>query len=258
MLVLSDEPAAAGLPIARDAGVAAEAIDYRAYPGKEAFEAALDARLLAASAEIVCLAGFMRALSPPFVERWKGRMLNIHPSLLPNLRGLHTHRRALAQGLAEHGCTVHFVTAELDAGPIIAQARVRVLQGRRRRGAGGARSEGGAPDLSRGLEGGRPLARRRRSRSAQRMTAPVSEASSFQAVEFGNLARHARKRPGQDRPNPAKEKAVISLDSLRPNWAFSMALRLIPGDGRFSLSPPFAAQPPRVRRAADGLTIQPR
>jgi phosphoribosylglycinamide formyltransferase-1 len=129
VLVLSDEPAAAGLPIARDAGVAAEAIDYRAYPRKEAFEAALDARLLAASAELVCLAGFMRVLSPPFVERWKGRMLNIHPSLLPNLRGLHTHERALAQGLAEHGCTVHFVTAELDAGPIVAQARVRVLEG---------------------------------------------------------------------------------------------------------------------------------
>ena len=129
VLVLSDEPAAAGLPIARDAGVAAEAIEYRAYPRKEAFEAALDARLLAASAELVCLAGFMRVLSPPFVERWKGRMLNIHPSLLPNLRGLHTHQRALAQGLAEHGCTVHFVTAELDAGPIIAQARVRVLKG---------------------------------------------------------------------------------------------------------------------------------
>jgi phosphoribosylglycinamide formyltransferase-1 len=128
VLVLSDEAAAGGLPIARDAGVAAEAIDYRAYPGKEAFEAALDARLLAASAEIVCLAGFMRVLSPPFVERWKGRTLNIHPSLLPNLRGLNTHRRALAQGLAEHGCTVHFVTAELDAGPIIAQARVRVLK----------------------------------------------------------------------------------------------------------------------------------
>ena len=129
VLVLSDEPAAAGLPIARDAGVAAEAIDYRAYRGKQAFEASLDARLRAARAEIVCLAGFMRVLSSPFVERWKGRMLNIHPSLLPNLRGLHTHQRALAQGLAEHGCTVHFVTAELDAGPIIAQARVRVLEG---------------------------------------------------------------------------------------------------------------------------------
>jgi len=128
VLVLSDNPAAPGLPIARDAGVSAEAIDYRAYPKREAFEAALDARLLAASAEIVCLAGFMRVLSPPFVERWKGRMLNVHPSLLPDLRGLHTHQRALAQALTEHGCTVHFVTADLDAGPIIAQARVRVLE----------------------------------------------------------------------------------------------------------------------------------
>ncbi len=129
VLVLSDDPAAAGLAVARRAGVAAEALDFRAYSGKQAFEAALDARLRAACAEIVCLAGFMRVLSPPFVERWKGRMLNIHPSLLPNLRGLHTHRRALAQGLAEHGCTVHFVTAELDAGPIVAQARVCVLEG---------------------------------------------------------------------------------------------------------------------------------
>jgi phosphoribosylformylglycinamidine cyclo-ligase len=109
--------------------LAAEATDFRAYPGKAAFEAALDARLRAERAEIVCLAGFMRVLSPPFVERWKGRILNIHPSLLPNLRGLNTHERALRQGVAEHGCTVHFVTAELDAGPIIAQARVPVLTG---------------------------------------------------------------------------------------------------------------------------------
>jgi phosphoribosylglycinamide formyltransferase-1 len=76
---------------------------------------------------MVCLAGFMRVLSASFVEGWKGRMLNIHPSLLPNLRGLNTHERALAGGLAEHGCTVHFVTAELDAGPILARARVPVL-----------------------------------------------------------------------------------------------------------------------------------
>jgi phosphoribosylglycinamide formyltransferase-1 len=129
VLVLSDDPAAAGLAAARKAGVAAEAIDFRTYSGKEAFEAALNAQLRAASAEIVCLAGFMRVLSPPFVERWKGHLLNIHPSLLPDLRGLHTHQRALDQGLAEHGCTVHLVTAELDAGPIIAQARVRVLPG---------------------------------------------------------------------------------------------------------------------------------
>jgi phosphoribosylglycinamide formyltransferase 1 len=129
VLVLSDDPPAAGLPLARRFGVAAEAIDFRAYTGKPAFEAALDARLTAAAVEIVCLAGFMRVLSPSFVERWEGRMLNIHPSLLPNLRGLNTHERALAQGFAEHGCTVHLVTAELDAGPILAQARVPVLPG---------------------------------------------------------------------------------------------------------------------------------
>jgi phosphoribosylglycinamide formyltransferase 1 len=129
VLVLSDDPAAAGLSLARKLGVAAEAIDFRAYTGKPAFEAALAARLTSASVEIVCLAGFMRVLSPSFVERWRGRMLNIHPSLLPKLRGLNTHERALAQGLVEHGCTVHLVTAELDAGPILAQARVPVLQG---------------------------------------------------------------------------------------------------------------------------------
>jgi phosphoribosylglycinamide formyltransferase 1 len=129
VLVLSDDPGAAGLPLARSLGVAAEAVDFRAYAGKPAFEEALHARLASASIDIVCLAGFMRVLSPSFVERWRGRMLNIHPSLLPNLRGLHTHERALAQGLAEHGCTVHLVTAELDAGPILAQVRVPVLQG---------------------------------------------------------------------------------------------------------------------------------
>ncbi len=129
VLVLSDNPAAPGLPLARKLGVAAEALDFRAYPGKPAFEAALQTRLRAASTEIICLAGFMRVLSAPFVEGWRGRLLNIHPSLLPNLRGLNTHERALAQGLAEHGCTVHLVTAEIDAGPILAQARVPVLPG---------------------------------------------------------------------------------------------------------------------------------
>jgi phosphoribosylglycinamide formyltransferase-1 len=127
VLVLSDDPAAAGLPRARELGVAAEAIDFRTCRGKADFEAALQTRLLEVSVEMVCLAGFMRVLSASFVEGWKGRMLNIHPSLLPNLRGLNTHERALAGGLAEHGCTVHFVTAELDAGPILARARVPVL-----------------------------------------------------------------------------------------------------------------------------------
>jgi phosphoribosylglycinamide formyltransferase 1 len=129
VLVLSDKPAARGLAVAHEAGVPAEAIDFRAYAGKAAFEAALEARLRAQRAEIICLAGFMRLLSPAFVDRWKGRILNIHPSLLPNLRGLNTHERALREGLAEHGCTVHFVTTELDAGPIIVQARVSVLPG---------------------------------------------------------------------------------------------------------------------------------
>jgi len=128
-LVLSDDPGAAGLSLARDLGVEAEPIDFHAYASKPAFEAALQARLASAAIDIVCLAGFMRLLSPSFVERWRGRMLNIHPSLLPHLRGLKTHERALAQGLVEHGCTVHLVTAELDAGPILAQARVPVLPG---------------------------------------------------------------------------------------------------------------------------------
>ncbi len=128
-LVLSDRPQAAGLAVAREAGLAAEAINFQSLPDKSAFEAALDARLRAAGVELICLAGFMRILSGDFVGRWEGRILNIHPSLLPDLRGLRTHERALAAGRAEHGCTVHYVSAELDAGPIIAQARVPVLPG---------------------------------------------------------------------------------------------------------------------------------
>ncbi len=128
-LVLSDRSQAAGLEVAREAGVTAEAVDFRRFSGKAAFEAELDERLRAAEIELVCLAGFMRILSAGFVERWQGRILNIHPSLLPDLRGLHTHERALAEGRAEHGCTVHYVSAELDGGPIIAMARVPVLPG---------------------------------------------------------------------------------------------------------------------------------
>jgi phosphoribosylglycinamide formyltransferase-1 len=128
-LVLSDRPGAAGLEVARKIGVAAEALDFRSYSGKAEFESALDQRLRAARVELICLAGFMRILSPAFVERWSGRILNIHPSLLPDLRGLKTHERALAEGRSEHGCTVHYVSADLDAGPIIVQARVPVLPG---------------------------------------------------------------------------------------------------------------------------------
>ena len=128
-LVLSDRPLAAGLAAAREAGVEARGLDYRQFAGNQAFESAVTAALAAAGDELVCLAGFMRILSPGFVERWRGRILNIHPSLLPDLKGLHTHERALGEGLTEHGCTVHFVTADLDAGPIVAQARAPVLPG---------------------------------------------------------------------------------------------------------------------------------
>ncbi len=105
-------------------------VDHRPYgEDRAAFESALDAALAEAAPDILCLAGFMRVLTPGFVRRWQGRMLNIHPSLLPKYRGLHTHARALAAGDAEHGCTVHEVTAELDDGPILGQARLPVLPG---------------------------------------------------------------------------------------------------------------------------------
>lgn len=130
VLVLSNNPDAGGLETARAAGIPTVAIDHRPF-GKDraAHEAEIDAALRAAEIEIVCLAGYMRLLTPYLVSRWAGRMLNIHPSLLPALKGLHTHERAIAAGHAEHGCTVHLVTEDLDAGPIVAQARVPVLAG---------------------------------------------------------------------------------------------------------------------------------
>ena len=129
-LVLSDKPRRGGARGGacggrRDLGRST----YKTFAGKPEFEAAMTAALVAADVEVICLAGFMRILSPSFVERWRGRILNVHPSLLPDLKGLDTHERALAEGRAEHGCTVHFVTADLDAGPIVAQARVPVLSG---------------------------------------------------------------------------------------------------------------------------------
>lgn len=128
-LVLSNRPEAAGLARAAQAGIETATVDHKAFPDRESFERALDARLGEAGIELVCLAGFMRVLTPWFVERWTGRMLNIHPSLLPAFRGTHTHERALAEGVLLHGCTVHFVVPELDAGPIVAQAAVQVLPG---------------------------------------------------------------------------------------------------------------------------------
>lgn len=128
-LVLSDQPKAEGIRAAQSAGVAAFGFDYKRFRSRTDFETAIGTALAGANVEVVCLAGFMRILSSTFVERWRGRILNIHPSLLPDLKGLHTHERALEDGRAEHGCTVHFVTADLDAGPIVAQARVPVLPG---------------------------------------------------------------------------------------------------------------------------------
>jgi phosphoribosylglycinamide formyltransferase-1 len=128
-LVLSNRPDAEGLERARAAGIEALAVDHKAYSTRESFEQALDATLRERRIEFICLAGFMRVLTNWFVERWAGRMLNIHPSLLPLFRGIDTHRRALAEGVLVHGCTVHFVVPELDAGPIVAQAAVPVVPG---------------------------------------------------------------------------------------------------------------------------------
>lgn len=129
-VVISNTPTAAGLAIARQAGVPALAIDHRAFGrDREAHERAIDAALLEHRVQIVCLAGYMRLLTSWLVGRWAGRMLNIHPSLLPALPGLHTHAQALAAGHSVHGCTVHLVTEIMDAGPILAQQAVPVLPG---------------------------------------------------------------------------------------------------------------------------------
>jgi phosphoribosylglycinamide formyltransferase-1 len=128
--VLSNRPQAAGLERAKAMGVPTTVIDHTTFGGdREAFERALDAELQSHGIDIVCLAGFMRLLSPWFVERWRGRMLNIHPSLLPQFKGLDTHRRALEASVTHHGATVHFVVPEMDAGPIIAQEQVAVAAG---------------------------------------------------------------------------------------------------------------------------------
>jgi phosphoribosylglycinamide formyltransferase 1 len=125
-LVISNRPQAAGLQHAADAGIAAEVIDHQRFPGREEFDRAVSAALEASDVELICLAGFMRLLSPWFAERWRDRVLNIHPSLLPAFPGLDTHRRALAAGVRFSGCTVHFVRAALDAGPIVVQGVVPV------------------------------------------------------------------------------------------------------------------------------------
>ena len=127
VLVISNRPDAPGIAYARKAGIATTVVDHTDYgKNREAFERALQSVLEDSRIEIVCLAGFMRLLTPWFIERWQGRMLNIHPALLPKFKGLHTHEQALAAGATEHGATVHFVTADMDAGPIVCQGAVPV------------------------------------------------------------------------------------------------------------------------------------
>lgn len=127
--VISNQADAAGLAVAARHGVATGVVEHRAFAGRESFDAALAAAIDRHAPKLVALAGFMRVLTPGFVARYAGRLVNIHPSLLPEFPGLDTHARALAAGVQRHGCTVHFVTAQLDHGPVISQASVPVLPG---------------------------------------------------------------------------------------------------------------------------------
>jgi len=127
--VVSNKADAGGLGLAAEHGIATTVVDHRAHPSRDAFDVALAAAIDAGEPDVVVLAGFMRVLGAAFVRRYDGRMINIHPSLLPAYPGLHTHRRALADGVRVHGCTVHFVTPEVDVGPIVAQGAVPVRDG---------------------------------------------------------------------------------------------------------------------------------
>ena len=127
-LVLANKSSAAGLAFARQAGIAAAVVDHKIYAGRDEFEGSMQAMLDIHRIDLICLAGFMRILTAPFVSRWQGSILNIHPSLLPSFPGLNTHARAIEAGVKIHGCTAHFVEPELDAGPIIAQAAVEVRE----------------------------------------------------------------------------------------------------------------------------------
>ncbi len=128
-LVISNKADAAGLSFAESSGIKTLSISHKSFESREAHDDAIDAAFKAAEAEIICLAGYMRIMTPGLIEKWAGKMINIHPSLLPAFPGLNTHERALEAGVAEHGCTVHFVTAGVDEGPVISQAKVSVLPG---------------------------------------------------------------------------------------------------------------------------------
>ena len=127
-LVVSNKPQAGGLEYAQSHKIPTDVIDHRRFEDRETFEQALDEVLRKAKIDLICLAGYMRVLTPWFITRWQGKLINIHPALLPSYKGLHTHERALADGVKIHGCTVHHVVPEVDAGPIIAQAAVPVLE----------------------------------------------------------------------------------------------------------------------------------
>jgi len=128
-LVIANRPDAAGLARAEAEGIPTKLIDHRRFGSREAFDAELDNTLKKAGIELVACAGFMRVMTGDLVEAWRDRLINIHPSLLPSYKGLHTHERALADGVRIHGCTVHFVRHDVDAGPVIAQAAVPVIPG---------------------------------------------------------------------------------------------------------------------------------
>ena len=164
-VVIADRADAGGLAIAQALGIKTAAIARNVHPDRETFEHALDESLLNAGFDLIVLAGFMRILSPEFTARHAGRTLNIHPSLLPNYRGLHTHRRVLEAGDKVHGASVHFVTAELDGGPVVLQSRLPVLARGYRTDAGGSRTGNGARHLPEGdrlARGRAPAVARRR------------------------------------------------------------------------------------------------
>jgi phosphoribosylglycinamide formyltransferase 1 len=127
--VVSNKPEAGGLKIAQSEGIATHVVNHKDYASREDFDAALNTYLQSQKLDLIACAGFMRIMTPVLIAPWEGRMINIHPSLLPLYKGLHTHERALAAGNKEAGCSVHWVTAELDGGPVIAQARVPILAG---------------------------------------------------------------------------------------------------------------------------------
>lgn len=129
VLVISNNPNADGIAKAKILGIKTVCIDHRNFKTRKSFEQAMDKVLRAHGTELICNAGFMRILSPWFVKRWLGRQLNIHPSLLPKFKGLHTHARAIEAGESEHGCTIHYVDEGMDTGEIIAQAKVNVSRG---------------------------------------------------------------------------------------------------------------------------------